>query len=344
MKRLLNVLAFLAFVSAKPAFASSLNPDAINPNLGKVSDAIPIYWRGSLPDASVDLSDEGTVSKITVYGAVPLEAVFDVIAGTLTSAPLPLPHPRLLLEAGTVGHTLSPSELAELNEHRRHSLFFRFCDTGPVKPVPETEKRRVHYVPHLPVRPPSQIQLLNTQARESWLAKRTIHWNAGGSDVTTMDRFESDNPSSDCFLFNSIPVSILHRYPGVMQPEEVCSLDNIRSIDKSFFKFPECSLEEAKSKPEWTQYFERLEHPDYPASFVRFVGGVWPKTTPEGVQRDFEIEKVRRDAAAIIKNHRFRSLCSSWETFFKTHTATSKEELIAKRDQLDIDFSEMLKK
>ena len=310
-KKFLVAIGCVFGFSVPSVCARQATVDSASPAFREVLEAVPIYSVGSLPNVSLTLANEGRVKNLSVivYKQIPIEAVFDVVAGTLTNAPLPLPDRTVLKEAHRVdGRQLSSAELQEVNTSLQHKLFFRFSESAD---------------PSVNAQAASDVRKLNTRVRGEYLA---IHVQS----------------NSKGFLFNAIPVSVLDRYPGVMKPEEVYSLENLRFIDKSFFNFPEYELAEARKNPEWNQFFNRLEHPEFPSAENR--AQYTANITPDGLQRAFLTEKLRRDSNEIIENAQFRSLCSNWADFFTSHASATKEELLAKRDELDRQHHEMLKK
>jgi hypothetical protein len=317
IKRWLTVLSLALVAGSLPVFATSRMKQQLQDFLA-ILDTIPAYSQGYLPDCTVSLDADGNMSRLRVDGQSPpsLEGMFDVIAALLLSAPTN--------QAGNRESSL-PLEATKPNR-----CTFPFASQG----VAPSESVARLYANDTSVfrRSPSTVQKLNTRMRENYMtALSTDQVASTQADPIPVDEYLNNNPNSThkVFLFNAIPVSVLSRYPNVMQPDEVCARENIRAINQSFFKFKPCTLEQAKANPDWSEYFQSFDSTHW---------------TRDVLNSYFLAEQANRDADLIFQNVPFRSLCRSWQSFFKSHSTVTKEELITERDRLDKEFSEMLKK
>ena len=152
----------------------------------------------------------------------------------------------------------------------------------------------------------SEIRNLNSEIRNDFLK---THPNLDGS----------------AFLFNGLPVDVLHRYPGVMTKDEVCNTQNIRWIPKSIFGITSITFEDAQKEPSWKTYFEEL-------------------APGANRQNAFNHENLTRQGNRIIENSRFRALCNEWETFFRTHESVTQSQLLQEQSYVDNEFSDILHK
>jgi hypothetical protein len=239
----------------------------------RIRNSIPIYSYGQLPDCSVEFLSDGRVGRIGICGKRPgtsIDAMFDVIAAVLETAPIILPPKKptdseivIDWKTGNQFEITDGNTLSQLNRGRERMYFFHFdYKAGRKQNLDQWQN--------------TSIRRFNSEVREQYFVNH--------KSLDIRDKF---------FVLNAIPIDVLYRYPDALKAGDVCSIDNIRLVKKSFFKIAHNNLDPAH---------------------------------------------------LIIGNPRFRALCRSWEDFFESHQTASIEDLIAKRDQLDTEFSEMLKK
>ncbi len=326
-----------SLLCATPSFGTApLFPHDIIQAFLTMKEAIPLYTRGSVPQCYCDLSADGTVRTMRIAGhpcdsVISIEAVFDVIAAVLTGPPI---------SSGNSKQTIT-TQAADLQSHferdsdrsgfqHPNQLAFSFLSDGPTK---SGDKRAMGFPwlqPEFRSGKSSTIRALNTEARQKFLSKNVVLANHS-EEFIPMDEFLSKLPESDnkVFVLNAIPLSVLSRYSEVMKPEDVCSTDNFRTIDKSFFHLLTCDLASARTSPEWTDFFEKINSTYWSTDVLNSY---------------FLAERARRNADLISQNATFRSLCRAWQSFFLKHPSATKEQLIAERDSIDREFSDMLKK
>lgn len=113
-----------------------------------------------------------------------------------------------------------PSNLVVLRSSGVPEFDFNgICAVLSRAPIEETDlSKQLFFIPgNGQIATNDEVRLLNTKARKEFRVKT-------GRDV---DQY---------FVCNIIPIEVLYRYPNVLTTADVCSINNLRAIPKTFFE------------------------------------------------------------------------------------------------------------